>query len=392
MNILLVVPYFGPMMGGAKYVLHVANGLADRGHSVTVFSTDCDADAPFEVNKGIRVIRKPVHFTVSGTPVRLTLIYDLHRLTRESHFDLINAHTPVPFYADVAAVVAKLRGIPFVLTYHNDTVSEKFLLNAIVNAYNHSFNLLTLNFSNLIITPSPFCLNESKWLSKHSDRVVWIPPGVDNKRFVPHGLGKLDISNIPSHAKVVTFVGKMSEAHAHKGINYLLDAFKKVVSEIGDSYLILIGSCDILPEIEHRCRELDIADHVRIPGWITEDQLVAYYQGSDVVVLPTINISEGFGMVLTEANSCGTPVVGSRVGGIQYVIKHEETGLLVPPKDSDALAEAIIRLLRNDELARRLGENGARMVRDQYDWESIVDKTETVFDSAVRDRGRGCSN
>ena len=88
-------------------------------------------------------------------------------------------------------------------------------------------------------------------------------------------------------------------------------------------------------------------------------------------------------MVLIEANACGTPVIGSEVGGIKYVIGDGETGVLVPPGDPVALADAITRILEDEELAARMGSNGRRMVMKNYTWDKSARMTERVFEEVI---------
>ena len=88
-------------------------------------------------------------------------------------------------------------------------------------------------------------------------------------------------------------------------------------------------------------------------------------------------------MVLIEAMACGTPVIGSNIGGIPYVIKDNETGLLVEPKDSKGISSTVEKLLKDQELWDKLRKNGIKEVKEKYDWKMIVDKTEKVFKSVV---------
>ena len=107
-------------------------------------------------------------------------------------------------------------------------------------------------------------------------------------------------------------------------------------------------------------------------GYVSEDELIKLYGACDIVVLPSYTKAEGFGMVLLEAQACGTPVIGSNVGGIPCAIKDGETGLLVPPKDIGRLSQAITMLLADETLMRKMGLAGEKYVRNEFTWEKSV--------------------
>jgi len=167
MKILVVAPYLYPEAGGLeRYAYNISKRLVEKGFDVTVLCSTRDKTDKTEFIDGIKVIRQKPNFILSNTPIRFNLFFTMSKLVKENNFDLINAHTPVPFYADIAAVVSKKYKIPFVLTYHNDNIKNTFAMNITANIYNYSFNLATLKLSEFIITPSPYCYNESKFLMK----------------------------------------------------------------------------------------------------------------------------------------------------------------------------------------------------------------------------------
>lgn len=385
MKILTVAPYLYPEAGGVEsYAYNISKRMVERGFDVIILCSTRDGIDEKKDLDGIKVIRQRPNFILSNTPIRLDLFFTMSKLVKENNFDLINAHTPVPFYADVAAMVSKRYKIPFVLTYHNDTIKNTFAMNIIANLYNYSFNLIMLKLSKFIITPSSYCYNESKFLKKFKNKLRWIPPGV--------GIDKYDIGNsfkihddhgISRSSKIVLFVGQMSKAHAHKGIDDLIKSFKRILDDTKEAYLILVGKGDMILEYKKMCQSYGILDNVIFTGFVDETELIEYYKSSDVVVLPSTTVQEGFGMVLIEGNACGKPVIGTKIGGIQYVIKDGETGLLVPPKNPDALAGAIIKLLNDEDLAKMMGGNGRRLVEERYTWKRTVEMTEAVYKEAI---------
>jgi glycosyltransferase involved in cell wall biosynthesis len=118
--------------------------------------------------------------------------------------------------------------------------------------------------------------------------------------------------------------------------------------------------------------EKGLHDNVSIIGYVPDEMLVPYYRQAEMFVLPSL--FEPFGMTALEAMACGTPVVASRPGGIRTVITTEENGLLVDPADPDEFAEAMVRLLKDRALGRRLGEAGRQTIVAQFSWEAIAER------------------
>jgi glycosyltransferase involved in cell wall biosynthesis len=379
MKILIVTPYFCPEGGGLEnYIYNVSKGLLKKGYKITILCSTKKGEDKEETIDGIRVIRQKPDFIFSNTPIKLSLLSDITKLIKENDFDLINAHMPVPYYADVAAIASKLSRKPFIATTHADNVKGTFLMNAITNIYNYIFYLTTLSLSKEIITPSPYYYEHSKFLKYFKRKLELVPPGVDIKKYSPRKSSEIyEKYNIPKNAKVILFAGQMGKFHVHKGVDYLIKAFKLVLDKT-PAYLVLVGGGDMIGEYKQACKKLGIQDRVFFSGFISERELIEHYRFSSVVVLPS-TIQEGFGMVLIEGNACGKPVVGTDVGGISYVVKDGQTGLLVPPKDHKALAHAMLRIITDKSLANRMGKNGQMMVKDNFTWDKAVDRTFMVY-------------
>jgi glycosyltransferase involved in cell wall biosynthesis len=381
----MVCPYFFPDPGGLQnYAYNISKKMIEKGHKVTVLCSTRNNENSIEYIDGIKVIRQKPNFILSNTPIRFDLFVKMSTLVRKNKFDLINAATPVPFYSDVASLVSKIYKIPFILTYHNDLIKPTFSLNLISNIYNHTLGVISLKLSFPIITSSPYCYNESQFLNPFKDKLILIPPAVnlDNyhvgKSFKPHDTYKISYS-----ANIVLFVGQLSRTHTHKGVDYLIRAFHDVLKAKKDTYLIIVGKGDMIPTYQRLCEDLFISDKVIFPGFVEEKELIEYYRGADIVVLPSTRVAEGFGMVLIEGGACGKPVIGTKVGGIQYVIKDGETGLLVPPKDPCTLANSILLLLKNEDLREKIGQRGRKLVEDNYSWDQITEMTENIYERLV---------
>ena len=161
----------------------------------------------------------------------------------------------------------------------------------------------------------------------------------------------------------------------YKGHRWLVEAMPRVIRRYPETVFLLAGDGDVLPAIRQKVQDYGIGRHVRFVGSRTDAlDLIAL---SDAVVVPSV--SEGLGHVVLEALSLEKPVVATRVGGIPEVIEDGKTGLLVPPRDPGALADAILAVLSNPALAKTLGKNGREVVCARFSAERMVRKTEQLY-------------
>jgi phosphatidyl-myo-inositol dimannoside synthase len=184
----------------------------------------------------------------------------------------------------------------------------------------------------------------------------------------------------------VLFVGRLVE---RKGVRHLIDAMGKLAPDLG-AELVIVGDGPERAALERLAGGTGLEGRIAFRGRVPEAELKAAYGAASVLVLPAIVDSrgdtEGLGVVLLEAMSYGVPVVGSHVGGITDIVTDGETGLLVRPGDPAALAQALDRLARDRSLAARLGEAGARLVRERFSWPAIVARWEACYAAALARR------
>jgi len=192
-----------------------------------------------------------------------------------------------------------------------------------------------------------------------------IPHGVDLDRFSEE---ILPIEDFCDGKLNILFVSRLEE---RKGIRYLLKAFKKVKEEIPQSRLIIVG-----PGNERRYNDwvqaVKLKDVVFV-GYTSYADLPRYYRTADIFCIPAVG-RESFGIVLLEAMAAGKPIIASDIDGYAAVLAHGVEGLLVPPKDNQALADALLSLLNDQTLRQQMGSNG-RSKAEAHSWESIAQRT-----------------
>jgi len=372
MKEMVVAPYFYPKIGGLEnYAYNISKGLKDKyGWEIVVITSNHEEkkDRKEEIIDGIKIYRLPFWFKISNTPINPIWYFQIKNIIKKEKPDVINAHTPVPFISDVTARVCG--DIPFILTYHTGAMmlKGKLLEDLLIRFYESFILKATLKKAKKIICSSDFV--RLGFLKDYANKTITITPGVDLNRF------KHKISNFKNK---ILFVGNLKKVEKYKGLEYLLSAVNIIKKNIKDVKLTVVGEGDYMIYYKRLCKNLGIKRNVEFKGSIIGRKLVEYYQKSNVLVLPSL--SESFGMVLLEAMACKKPVIGSNVGGIPYVIDNDQNGLLVPPKDPQALADAIIKILTNPQLAKKMGEEGYEKVMKNFTWEKQINTTKELIEN-----------
>ncbi len=379
-RLLVVTPYYPPRRGGMEnYAAAVSRGLAGLGWQVTVVTSrgrgEPEAGDPSREG-GVTVRRLTRWGKVSNTPVSPAWPLTLRQIIGELRPHLIDAHTPVPVLGELAVRLAG--DIPTVVHYHNDVVKEDAAARLLWWLCLKSLVEPTLRRATRIVATSPLYAARSPTLRPHLGKVEIIPPGVDIRRFHP-GVSTTGLEGKYAGREVLLFVGQMDRTHDHKGVGDLLRAIALLRATRPRLLCLVAGAGDGIAAHRREAERMGIGAMVEFPGEVSEEELPGYYRLARALVLPSVNDSEGFGMVLLEAAACGTPAVATRVGGIPFAVEEGRTGLLVPPRDSAALAAALGRLLKEDGLRSSLGENARRRAVEGFSWERQVDRHHRLF-------------
>jgi glycosyltransferase involved in cell wall biosynthesis len=199
----------------------------------------------------------------------------------------------------------------------------------------------------------------------------------DNIYITPNGI---DFSKVPGEIEKVpgrvTIVARLSWEKAH---NLILDAWPGVLREFPDASLYFVGpDGGEQSKIEEQIKKLNINDSVTLTGGMPHQEALQGIKKSEVFICPSL--AEGLGLVFVEAQACGVPPIGTRVGGIPDVIQHEENGLLIEPKSSEAIKKAIIRLLKDKELRNKLRSKGLETCR-KFEWKKIINNIDKIYQS-----------
>lgn len=202
--------------------------------------------------------------------------------------------------------------------------------------------------------------------------ITIIPNGIDHAHYRP-------AEGVPG--PIVLSLGRVEP---YKRIDLVIDAMSRVLTRMPDARLVIVGRGDAVPTLTAQVARLGIGHAVTFRGFVGEDEKVALYQGARVFV--NTSEKEGWGLTVLEANACGTPTVASDVPGLRDAVRHDESGLLVPFGDVGATAEALLRILTDDGVWRRL-RTGALAWSARYTWDAVADEVEAMVQRLVASFG-----
>lgn len=363
----IITPVFPPYasgIGGVAY--NNARVIQEIGYEVEVFVPNYKSNkAVQEEFNGLKVHRIKSLFKY-GNAAFVPVLYNTLR-----NKNIVHLH--YPFFGGAEIVwwlkMRRKKNIKLIVHYHMDVVGGGFL-KIFFTVYKKFFLPLIMKAADKIIVTSFDYAKHSdikNFIKKYPDKFVEVPNGVDINKFKPQ--------NQEGKTKNIIFVGGLDSAHYFKGVNYLLESIK----DIHGANLTIVGEGDLKPEYEQHAKKLNILDRVKFAGRVTDTDLPKYYNMADVCVLPSIDKSEAFGMVLVEANACGIPVIASNLAGVRTVVNDGKNGYLVKPKDVKDLTEKIKRILENNDLAKQMGEKGREKVEKNYSWTAIGKKLDEIY-------------
>jgi len=315
-----------------------------------------------------------------GTPILPTLSSELRKLDAE----IFHANFPSPYVAFTVSVAGTLRRIPSVLTWHNDLPPVTSGARALIETHDHIVLPLYLRGYKRVIATSRNYAQRSRILTKYRSLVTVVENGVDCRRFHPSTNGMRIREQLGLRGVfLLIFVGALTKWHRYKGLDILLRAMK-ILGSTG-VMLLVVGDGDLKQSYCQMSRQLNVSDRVRFVGDVSDRQLPEYYAASDVLVLPSKDMSEGFGLTLLEANATGKACIASNVGGIPAVIKNGHNGFLVPPNDPESIARAVADLANDRRRLCDMGRNGRRIAL-LHDWKVVACQTEHVYEKALSSR------
>ncbi len=382
MKVLLVLTYYHPHVSGLTiYVKRLATTLAQRGHQVTVLTSRYDPALPAEEGiDGVRVVRAPVLFRVSKGVIMPTFPWLAWRLIRQH--DVVSVHLP-QFEASLLGLLGWLARRPVVLTYHCDLQLPKGWFNRVVDKVVFVSNYLAGHLAQAAVAYTQDFAQHSHFLSRFLNKVHVIPPPVIMPLPDPAAVelfrARHDLANRPVVGMAATRLA------AEKGVEVLVEAMPRLLSAFpqlkvlfAGQYEDVVGEEEIYRRLMPRIERLG-SEHWEFLGVLPQEQMPTLFAACDVLVVPSLNSTESFGLVQVEAMLCGTPSIASDLPGVRQPPRITGMGEVIPIGDSEALAQAILRVIQHpDDYARP-----RRLVEEAFSLERTVSGYEALFEALM---------
>jgi glycosyltransferase involved in cell wall biosynthesis len=351
MKILTVLTYYRPHTSGLTiYAERLARAFAKRGHEVTVMTTQYEKSLPREETMhGVRIIRVPVAARISKGVLAPTFGWVATKLVA-SH-DVVQLHLP-QFDAPGVAFRARLFGKPAVLTYHCDLDLPSGFFNRIVNAVVNFQNNMAGILANHIVTYTQDYADHSPYLSRYASKLTPILPPVELPT-PPEGAAAAFASAHETGTRRPV-IGMATRFASEKGVEILLEALPAVLEKyphaqvlFAGQYQNVMGEQAYFARLQPQIQKYMASGHWKFLGNLDLEKMAAYYPNLDVLVVPSLNSTEAFGLVQIEAMMNGTPCIASALPGVRRPVQMHNMGEVVPIGDSSALADALLKVLAN---------------------------------------------
>ncbi len=379
MRILTVLTYYRPHTSGLTiYAERLAEAFARRGHEVTVLTSHFDKSTPAEeIRNGVRIVRAPVMLRISKGVIMPT--FGLLAWKYVAQNDVVQMHLP-QFDAPGFAARARLMGKLAILTYHCDLQLPSGLFNRLVNTVvdfqNHMAGLL----SSHIVTYTQDYADHSPYLSRYMHKLTPILPPV---QLPAAQVGAIEaFAHQHKTAEKRPVIGMATRFASEKGVEILLEALPAILEKYPNAqvlfagqHLNVMGEESYFARLAPRIREYEARGQWTFLGNQDPTQMAAYYPNLDVLVVPSLNSTEAFGLVQVEAMMNNVPCVASALPGVRRPVQMTGMGKVAPIGDAPKLAESILEILGDPAKYRR---DPAEIARP-YDPDSVAVEYEKLF-------------
>ena len=389
MKILYFTQLFYPaIFGGGEYIFyHWAKELVKKGHEIFVITQRLQGEKSDEIVDGIKIFRVGSPVSLSGTlPIGIysNLSYLLksyfkgNKIIKECDIDLIHSNTYVPVIS--AQWCANKTKIPHVATVHDVYfTSQKNFWSSWSKQENMSFatKILGPYIEKKIAKTNVTLFHTVSEQSKIDLQKLGTKKAIN---VIPNGINPNDYELDTSKKKQVIFVGRLI---FYKNVGVVVDAFTKVIKEIPDAKLIVVGDGPSKQDLINQTKSLKLENNVFFMGRVTSETKVKLINESKILVNPSL--IEGFGIVVLEGFACGKPVLVSDSKPLSDLVDDDVDGFVVENNKSELWAKKIIQLFNDESLARQMGLAGKQKVIEKYSISKLVDDMLCLYDSVIRE-------
>ena len=388
MKILMLTWEYPPrIVGGIARVVHdLSKRLIKDGHEVTVVTYRDNADVPeYENDKGVNVYRVDNYMIHPNNFIDWIMQLNFNMLSKateiinkEGGFDVIHAHDWLVTYA--AKSFKNAYDIPIVATIHATEAGRNSGIHDETQRYiNDTEWLLTYEATEVIVN--------SNYMKNEIQRLFGLP--FDKINVIPNGINLSNFTGIErdydfrrqyamDNEKIILYVGRLVY---EKGVQHLIAAMPKILSNYNDAKLIIAGRGGMMDELRAEASNLGLNDKIYFTGYLNSKQVQKMYKCADVAVFPSTY--EPFGIVALEAMLAGVPTVVSDVGGLDEIVTHGVDGMKSYAGNANSIADSVTALLYDHQLATNVSKKAKQKVKDQFNWEKIAQDTHFTYEKAI---------
>jgi glycosyltransferase involved in cell wall biosynthesis len=383
MRILTVLTYYRPHTSGLTiYAERLAQAFVRRGHQVTVMTTQYDKSLPREeMMNGVRVLRIPVLLRISKGVIAPTFGLVATRLV--ANHDVVQLHLP-QFDAPGVALRARLFGKPVILTYHCDLHMPPGLFNRLVNVIVKVQNNLAAQLANHVVTYTQDYADHSSFLTRYRSKLTPLLPPVVLPTAEPRDVEAF--ASMYETRKRQPVIGMVTRFAAEKGVEVLLEALPTVLEKYPNAQVLFAGQYqNVMGEQSYAerlmplIRKYEEGGYWKFLGNLNQAQLAAFYPNLDVLVVPSLNSTEAFGLVQVEAMMNSVPCVASALPGVRRPVQMHGMGKVTTIGDPYALAEALLEILAKKHEYRC----DTAELRHLYDPDTVAAEYEMLFEKII---------
>ena len=378
MKILMLTWEYPPrIVGGIARVVHdLSKRLIKDGHEVTVVTYRDNADVPeYENDKGVNVYRVDNYMIHPNNFIDWIMQLNFNMLSKateiinkEGGFDVIHAHDWLVTYA--AKSLKNAYDIPIVATIHATEAGRNSGIHDETQRYiNDTEWLLTYEATEVIVN--------SNYMKNEIQRLFGLP--FDKINVIPNGINLSNFTGIErdydfrrqyamDNEKIILYVGRLVY---EKGVQHLIAAMPKILSNYNDAKLIIAGRGGMMDELRAEASNLGLNDKIYFTGYLNSKQVQKMYKCADVAVFPSTY--EPFGIVALEAMLAGVPTVVS--DGVD--------GMKSYAGNANSIADSVTALLYDHQLATNVSKKAKQKVKDQFNWEKIAQDTHFTYEKAI---------
>ena len=387
MKILMLTWEYPPrIVGGIARVVHdLSKRLIKDGHEVTVI-TYRDGNVPeYENDKGVEVYRvdnymiHPNNFIDWIMQLNFNMIAKATEvINKEGGFDVIHAHDWLVTYA--AKSLKQSFNLPMVATIHATEAGRNSGIHDDTQRYiNDTEWLLTYEATEVIVN--------SNYMKGHVQGLFGLP--FDKISVIPNGINLNNFTGIDrdydfrrrfamDNEKIILYVGRLVY---EKGVQHLISAMPKILENYHDSKLVIAGKGGMIDELKSQVESMGLSNKVYFTGYLNQKEVQKMYKCADVAVFPSTY--EPFGIVALEAMLSERPIVVSDIGGLNEIVEHGVNGMKSYTGNPNSIADSVLSLLFDPQLAMNVTKNAKNKVKDEFNWQKIAQDTHYIYELAI---------